>query len=180
MTPRRIKPTKSTKTTILIVGEGPTEKAFLQYLKELYIGRDEDFAVKVECGSGGAPSSVIQKAIRLRGSRDYDKCYVLLDADRPIETDYKLAHRMNKRPRVETLKATPCIEGLFLAILKHPGFSQASASSDHCKREFETKYLAYDKKTDKRSYADKFPRGMLDQQRANVPEFNLILTAMQV
>ncbi len=180
MTPRRIKPTRNTKTTILIVGEGPTEKAFLQYLKELYIARDYAFAIKVECGSGGSPCSVVQKAIRLRGSRAYDKCYVLFDADRPLETDYKLSDRMNKRPRIKVIKATPCIEGLFLAILEHPGFSQASAVSDNCKRDFHAGYISEDKKMDKRSYSDKFSKAVLDSQRAYVPELDLILKAMQV
>ena len=177
---RRIKPTKNTKTTILIVGEGPTEKAFLQYLKELYILRENDFAVKVESGTGGSPSSIVQKAIRLRGSRGYDKCYVLIDADKPLETDFKLADRMKKRPRVEVLKATPCIEGLFLAILKHSNFSQGSASSDYCKKEFEATYLASDRKTDKRSYVDKFPKTLLDERRTQIQELDLILSAMQV
>lgn len=180
MTPRRIKPTRNTKTTILIVGEGPTEKAFLQYLKELYIARDYAFAIKVECGSGGSPCSVAQKAIRLRGSRAYDRCYVLFDADRPLETDYKLSDRMNKRPRVEALKATPCIEGLFLAILKHPGFSQASAVSDSCKRDFHADYISEEKKMDKRSYATKFSKTIFDGRRGQVPELDLILKAMQV
>jgi len=180
MKPRRIKPTRNIKTTILIVGEGPTEKAFSQYLKELYIARDYEFAVKIECGSGGAPCSVVQKAIRLRGSRAYDKCYVLFDADRPFETDYKLSDCMNKRPRIEVLKATSCIEGLFLAIMKHPGFSQASAVSDSCKRDFHAGYISEDKKMDKRSHAVKFSRTLLDDRRGQVPELSLILKAMQV
>lgn len=180
MTPRRIKPTRNTKTTILIVGEGPTEKAFLQYLKELYVARDYDCAVKIECGSGGSPRCVVQKAIRLRGSRAYDKCYVLFDADRPLETDYKLSDRMNKRARIEILKATPCIEGLLLAILKHPGFSQESAASDDCKRDFHAGYISEDKKMDKRSYAGKFSKAMLDSQRTQIIELDLILKAMQV
>lgn len=180
MTPRRIKPTRNTKTTILIVGEGPTEKAFLQYLKELYLARDYAVAIKVECGSGGSPCSVVQKAIRLRGSRAYDKCYVLFDADRPLETDYKLSDRMNKRPHVEVLKATPCIEGLFLAILKHPGFSQVSAVSDSCKRDFHADYISEEKKMDKRSYATRFSKTILDSRRGQVPELDIILKAMQV
>ena len=177
---RRIKPTKNTKTTILIVGEGPTERAFLQYLKELYILRENNFAVKIESGTGGSPSSIVQKAIRLRGSRGYDKCYVLIDADKPLETDFKLADRMKKRPRIEVLKVTPCIEGLFLAILKHSSFSQRSASSDYCKKEFESTYMASDRKTDKRSYVDKFLKTLINERRASVPELDLILKAMQI
>ncbi len=153
MTALKKKPARRSKMTILIVGEGPTEKAFLQHVKELYITRDYDFAVKIECGSGGAPHCVVQKAIRLRGSRAYDKCFVLFDSDRPLEIDSKLTHFMNKRPSVEILKATPCIEGLFLAILKHPNFAQQSAISSNCKRIFEIEYIAADKKTDKYAYS---------------------------
>ena len=171
---------KRTKTTVLIVGEGPTEKAFLGHLRELYIIRDGNVAVKVECGTGGAPVSIVQKAIRLCGSRAYDKCYVLIDSHIPFNPDYKLSARMNRRPRIEILKATPCIEGLLLAILEYPNFSQASSSSDNCKRDFEKRYLTAEKKTDKRSYSNKFPKTLLDSRRSNIPELNLILQAMQV
>lgn len=180
MTAKRIKPTKYIKKTILIVGEGPTEKAFLQHIKELYLTREADFVIKVECGSGGGPKSVVQKTVRLRSSRAYDKCFVLVDADRPLETDRKLEERMHKKPHVEILKSTPCIEGLFLLILQHPNFSQTSTLSDNCKREFESKYIPADKKTDKRSYADKFPREVLEGRRGSIPELDAILKAMQI
>lgn len=181
MTALKVKPARNSKTTILIVGEGPTEKAFLQFIKELYIMRDADIVVKVECGSGGSPRSVVERAIRLCASRAYDKCFVLFDADLPLETDAKLKQRMQKKPSVQILKATPCIEGLFLAILKHPGFFQNSAlASASCKREFEANYLSADKKMDKRSYASHFTKETLDKLRKYIPEFDAILKAMQV
>ena len=180
MTALRAKPTRASKTTVLIVGEGPTEKAFLQFIKELYIMRDADIVVKVECGSGGAPCSVVQRAIRLRGSRAYDKCFVLFDADLPLETDGKLKHRMKKKPSVGILNATPCIEGLFLAILRYPNFSQKSATSDNCKREFEASYLSAEKKMDKRAYASHFSKEVLDRIRKDITELDAILKAMQM
>lgn len=51
MSPNVDERVRKTKTAILIVGEGPTEKAFLQYLQEIYISREADVAVKIECGS---------------------------------------------------------------------------------------------------------------------------------
>lgn len=180
MNARRIKPTKNTKKTILIVGEGETEKAFLQHLKELLVSREADFVVKVECGSGGGPKGVVQKTIRLRSSRAYDKCFVLVDADRPFEPDSKLEDRMRKKPRVEMLKSTPCVEGLLLAVLQHRNFSQTSVTSDYCKREFEAKYIPADKKTDKRSYAERFTEEIIRSRRAAVAELEAILKAMQV
>ena len=142
---------RRTKTTILIVGEGPTEKAFIQYLKEMYITREMDIAVKVECGSGGSPRSVVEKAVRLKGSRAYDKCFVLIDADLPFDPDGELERRMRKKPHIEMLKTTPCIEGLLLAILDL-GFSQQATTSIESKRIFKSNYLPEEKKTDKCSY----------------------------
>lgn len=177
---RRKKEINCVKTTILIVGEGPTEKAFLQYLKELYISRDAPFSIKIESGCGGSPNSVIQKAIRLRGSRAYDKCFVLVDTDKPLTPDLKLQKRMHQKPRIEILGATPCIEGLFLAILQHPRFSPSKTASDSCKYEFEKNYIAPDKKPDKRSYADRFSRTILEERRKQIPELDAILKALQV
>lgn len=170
---------RRTKKTVLIVGEGPTEKAFLQHIKQLYITREMDIAVKVECGSGGAPRSVVERAVRLKGSRSYDKCFVLVDADLPFEPDSELEKRMRKKPRVEMLKATPCIEGLMLAILKHPKFSQTKTSSNDCKQMFD-KYVSQHKKTDKRSYESIFPKENFDTRRQNVGELNSILKAMGI
>jgi hypothetical protein len=178
--PRRaMRPERKTKRTILIVGEGPTEKAFLQHLHELYVSRDSDFAVKIESGFGGAPSAVIQKAVKLRSARAYDQCFVLIDSDRPLEMNHTLQERMNKRPRIEVLKSTPCIEGLFLTILGHSNFTRNSASTDQCKRNFEA-YMTDDRKTDKRSYATRFTKQVLDAQRHAIPELDRILKAMQI
>jgi len=180
MTAQRIKPTKSTKKTILIVGEGATETAFLQHVKELLIPRDAKFNVKIECGFGGGPRGVVQKTIRLRSSRAYDRCFVLVDSDRPFESDRKLEELMRKKPRVEMLLSTPCVEGLFLAILQHHNFSQASATSSYCKQEFEAKYIPADKKTDKRAYAERFTQRVIEDRRHAVLELDAVLKAMQI
>ncbi|MFH1289051.1 MAG: RloB domain-containing protein [bacterium] len=171
-----MKPARRTKTAILIVGEGPTEKAFLQYLKELYVTRDDDIVVKIECGSGGSPKCVVQKAKRLCGSRAYDKCFVLIDADRLSENDCKINKHTKK---IRILKATPNIEGLFLAILQYPNFSQVTAYSVMCKKEFERNYLSGDKKMDKRAYPAIFSREMFEARRKNIPELEEILKGMR-
>jgi len=145
----------------------------------MYITRDMDIAVKVECGSGGSPRSVVEKAVRLKGSRAYDKCFVLVDSDLPFEPDGELKRRMNKKPRIEMLKATPCIEGLLLAIV-NPEFSQQATTSSEGKRIFESNHLPEDKKTDKCSYERIFSKQMIEERRAVVPELDSILRAMEV
>ncbi|MCD4779932.1 MAG: RloB domain-containing protein [Candidatus Omnitrophica bacterium] len=173
--PRLQKKQRRTKKTILIVGEGPTEKAFLLHIRDLYVTRDMPLAVKVQCGSGGSPQSVVEKAIRLK--QHYDKCFVLVDSDVPFEPDKELQKRMKKKPRIEMLYATPCIEGLMLAILQHPKFSQTKTSSDDCKRMFD-KYVPEDKKTDKRAYEGVFSKESLDAGRKDVSGLGDILKAM--
>jgi len=178
MVPRPQRKQRRTKKTILIVGEGPTEKAFLQHIKQLYVTRDMDVVVKVECGSGGSPQSVVEKAVRLKSSRSYDKCFVLVDSDVPFEPDKELLKRMKKKPRIEMLNATPCIEGLMLAILKHPKFSQTKTTSDDCKRIF-NKYVPEDKKTDRRSYEGVFTKEILEARRKNIEELDAVLAVME-
>lgn len=179
MVSRPRQPFRRTKTTILIIGEGPTEKAFLQYLKAMYITRDMDIAIKVECGSGGSPRSVVEKAVRLKGSRGYDKCFVLVDSDLPFDPDGELERRMRRKPHIKMLNATPCIEGLLLAILDS-GFSQQATTSVESKRIFETKHLPEDKKTDKLSYERIFSRQVIEDRRSSLPELDAILRAMEI
>ncbi len=170
---------RHTKKTVLMVGEGPTEKAFLQYLKDKYITREMDIAVQVECGSGGSPRSVVEKAVRLKGSRAYDKCFVLVDADLSFEPDGELEKRMRRKPHIEMLNATPCIEGLLLAILD-TSFSQQATTSVESKRIFETNHLPEDKKTDKHSYERIFSRQVIEERRTSLPELDVILRAMEI
>ncbi|KQC14624.1 MAG: hypothetical protein APR63_13785 [Desulfuromonas sp. SDB] len=176
MVARRKRPVRRTKKTVLIVGEGSTEKAFLRYVKEIYITREMDISVKIECGAGGSPRNIVEKAIRLCGSRSYDKCFVLIDTDIPLNVDKKLLTRMKRKPKIEILKSIPCIEGLFLAILEITGYN----SSDQCKRIFESTFLSSDKKTDKRYYGKLFPKEVLDQKRTQINELNNILKAMGI
>ncbi len=180
MVPRLKSKPRQTKKTILFVGEGPTEKAFLQYIKELHITRDMNVVVKVECGAGGSPESVVERAVRLKGSRAYDACFVLIDQDRPYAPDTVLARRAKKKPPVNILLSTPCIEGLLLTILDHQGFSQNTATSDDCKRMLRDHYMPADKMTDKRSYVRLFSKERLNDRRACVAELGKILNAMEL
>lgn len=116
--------------------------------------------------------------MRLKGSRAYDKCFVLVDADLPFEPDRELKKRMRRKPHIEMLNTTPCIEGLLLAILDSD-FSQQVVTSDESKRIFETKHLSEDKKTDKRPYERIFSRQIIEERRIDVPELDAILRAME-
>lgn len=168
------------KITILIVGEGYTEKAFLQYLAELYITRDMDINVKIESAEGGSPQRIIEKAIRFRENIAYDKCFVFIDNDVPLKLSKTLGKKMKKKPGIQILNSTPCIEGLFLLILEHKNFSGKKENSAECKKIFEENYIPKGRKTDKREYVRVFPREMIEKRRREVRELEGVLRAMGV
>lgn len=171
--------TRKTKTTVLIVGEGSKDKAFLRHLQDMYVSREDDIIVKIECASGGSPRSILEKATRLRSTRDYDRCVVLIDKDRLLETDRELRRRMKEHPPVQIVWIKPCMEGLLLEILRYPDFSRHNASTDFCKRQFEF-HIPIDRQTEKSSYARIFPKAKLDSCCSRVRDLHTILKAMQV
>ncbi len=170
---------KRTKKTVLIVGEGFTELAFLQHIKDLFVTRNSDISVKVEHANGGSPEKVIEKALRLRASKSYDCCFVLLDVDVPFQPTSSLTKKMKRKPELQVLKATPCIEGMFLAVLNQNNFSQSSTNTRDCKHIFES-YVPNDKKTEKYSYRPIFTITVINNRRNSVPELDAILKAMDV
>ena len=170
---------KRTKKTVLIVGEGFTEFAFLQHIKELFITRSSGISVKVEHANGGAPEKIVEKALRLRTSKSYDSCFVLLDVDVPFEPTASLTRKMKRKPEIQVLSATPCIEGLFLSVLDQINFLQSSTNTRDCKRLFDN-YVPSEKKTEKYSYRPIFTITVLQERRNSLPELDAILKAMDV
>lgn len=169
---------RKAKTTVLIVGEGPKDKAFIRHLKDTYVTREDDIAVKVDCGAGGSPRCVVEKAIRLRDSGAYDRCIVIVDEDRKLYTDSKLKKRMREKPPVEINWIKPCMEGLLLQILEHHNFSRYKASAAFCKHEFAC-YIPVDKQTESTAYIPLFTKVKFDICRKGIRDLDIILKIMQ-
>lgn len=170
---------RKTKVTVLIVGEGSKDKAFLRHLQDMYVSREDDIIVKIECASGGSPRSIVEKATRLRSASGYDKCMVIIDQDRSLETDRELRRRMKEHPPVQIVWIKPCMEGLLLEILRYPNFSRHDVSTGFCKRQFEA-HIQIDRQTEKSSYARIFSKDKLDSCRRTIRDLNTILKVMQV
>jgi len=115
----------------------------------------------------------------LRDNKAYDICVVVVDRDRPLETDHILNKRMKDNPPIRIISIKPCMEGLLLEILDHHNFSRHNSSSDTCRHEF-VQYIPIDKQTDKTSYTRIFPKTILDSRRKKVMDLDIILKVMQV
>ena len=155
---------RKAQKTLLFVGEGPTEKAFLDYLKELYHQRWSGISIKNKSADGGSPDDIIRKAVKWVQFESYDNGCVLLDADIPIpEPSRKKASQKG----INLYIPSPCIEGLFLKILGD--FSHINPDTQSCKSEFHRKYLTEDEATEKDNYRKIFPKELLDRNRTIPP-----------
>lgn len=110
------------RKTLLIVGEGDTEWAFLTYLKRVYCQGKNTVKVTVRNAHGKGPEHVFDYAKRCCRAADYDKVAVFMDTD--IAWTKALLAQAEKLGIV-LIGNTPCVEGLFLTLLNKsvPGLS---------------------------------------------------------
>lgn len=142
--------------TLLIVGEGLHEKAFLQHMKLIYDGQNNQ-TIKVDAASGGSPIEIIDEAIRKYNHADYDKKIILLDTDVTIrQQDRDKARKKN----IELIISSPiCLEGMLLEVLGHR-VPELSSATD-CKKRLHP--LLSGTPTKPSSYAQIFPKAVLDE-----------------
>lgn len=106
------------QTTLIIVGEGEHDKAFLNHMKAIYDNRQTGQKVKIDFSSGGSPHDIIKASCKKVSHTQYDRKFILMDADVTIrQQDYDLA----KEQGIEVLLSTPiCLEGMLLDVLTQP------------------------------------------------------------
>ncbi len=151
--------------TVLLVGEGKTDCAFLKYIKSLYIGRGCGVSVKVRNAHGKGPDYMVGYTIG-QCNADYDRIAVLLDTDLQMST---ATRKRAKRRKIQVIGSTPCIEGLLLKILgKH-----VPETSAECKGQRGVTLPA--QLTRPENYQEHFPRDLLDDRRGQVPELDELL-----
>ena len=132
------------RKTLLVVGEGHTECAFLNYLKTLYCRGSASVSVKVVNAHGKGPENVLQTAVSTQKRASYDDVVAVLDTDIPwTETLKKEARDKN----IQLIGNSPCIEALFLQLLNEP----VPAQTEQCKAQVAALVTA--DLLDKRSYA---------------------------
>lgn len=143
-------------SSLIVVGEGPHDKAFINHMKHLYDSRSNGQTVKVESATGGSPMSIVKSALKSKHV-DYDKKYVLMDSDVEIP---KQCLDYAKQKKVTIILSTPvCLEGMLLELLKFKVVD--GATNTECKRLLHPKLSG--EPTDKESYATLFTKPVLDE-----------------
>ncbi|MFC1749617.1 hypothetical protein ACFL2V_12515 [Pseudomonadota bacterium] len=117
--------------TLIVMGEGPHDKAFLNHMKGLYDDRKTGQIVKIDSADGGSPRDIINSVIRKCRHTEFDRRYILLDSDVTIpQQDREKA----KKAGIVLVESKPiCIEGMLLDILGQsvPGTNQGCKDSLH-------------------------------------------------
>ena len=157
---------RTARHTILLVGEGATDAAFLEYIMSLYITRGCGVSAKVIHASGKGPDNVVNHAIRQRQNKDYDRVVTLLDNDLEMSIT---ARKRAKSKKIAIIKTTPCLEGLFLKILG----KNVPGSSANCKAQVGIKPPT--RKNARAYYQKNFPKQFLDERRNKVSELRRLL-----
>ena len=160
---------RSVSHTVLLVGEGATEQAFLRYIKSLYISRGCGVGVTIRNAHGKGPDHVVDYAIRQCRNAAYDRVVVLLDTDLEMSAAVRRRARTKK---VQIIGSTPCIEGLLLAILGE----HVPATSTECKQRYggvlPVRLVLLE------DYSEHFPKNLLDGRRAEVYELDELLDCL--
>ncbi|MDR5903034.1 hypothetical protein QEJ81_13030 [Halomonas icarae] len=142
------------QSTLLVVGEGAHERAFLEHMKQLYDRRDNQQRLTVKAADGGSPGDVLRVVRKRYQHIDYDRRVILLDADVPIPRQVEDDAR---RLDIVLLLSQPiCLEGMLLDVLgqRAPGTAKACKSCLHPQ--------LTGPPTERSSYAGLFPKAVLD------------------
>lgn len=148
-----------TNTTLLIVGEGIHDKAFINYLKHLYDSRDNNQKISVHSADGGSPNDILRTTMKKYKHTDFQKTYILIDSDVLINQQTRDLARRNK---ITLIESTPvCLEGMLLTVLGEK--VRLGDTSDACKARLHHRLDGHPASKD--SYSILFPKTLLDETK---------------
>lgn len=113
MSPRTRKRRKAQRT-LLLVGEGRHDAAFLNHVKQLYAPRHCGLAVTVMNAKGKGAKHVVEWTIRQAKYRAFDRVAAMLDTD--TNWDEKVA-KLAKDNSIQVLTSVTCLEEVLLRVL---------------------------------------------------------------
>lgn len=142
------------QSTLLVVGEGVHERAFLEHMKQLYDRRDNQQRLTVKAADGGSPGDILRVVRKRYQHIDYDRRVILLDDDVPITQP--VADEARRLGIVLLLSQPVCLEGMLLDVIGQ----RAPATAKACKHRLHPQLSG--PPTDKTSYSPLFSLAVLD------------------
>lgn len=154
------------RRTLLIVGEGRHEEAFLKHVRQLYAPRGCGLEVTVKNARGKGAKHVIDWTGKQRDIADYDTVAAMLDTDQDWSPQVE---KLAKVKRIKVLASEPCFDAVMLRLL---GLS-AKGEARNMKKSL-APYLNNDP-TDRMNYAEHFGRERLEGGRGKEPTIDALL-----
>jgi hypothetical protein len=161
-----VKKVRYQRKTLLVMGEGDCEYAFLKYLKSIYCSDSFGVKVTIRNAQGGGPDSIIYQVIRQIRLASYDRQIALLDTDLAWPDKLK---KNAKNHKIEMIGSIPCLEGLLLSVLSKP----VPETSDICKKNLR-EYTKVDM-TEWQHYAPHFSKEAFEEARKILTELDKLL-----
>lgn len=153
--------------TVLLVGEGDAEVAFIEHLKALYITRGCGLALTVKNARGKGALHVVDVAVSQSRNAAFDVRAVLLDTD----TDWNdKTQAIARKAKVQVVPCRPCLEAMLLAL--HGETAQGKSSAHH-KQTFAVRFGA--QAHDVSVYGKHFSFELLEKARSRSPELEQLL-----
>lgn len=152
--------------TLLVVGEGRHEVAFLNHLKHLYVPRGCGLSVTIKNARGKGALHVINWTARQIANVDYDAVAALLDTD----SDWNAkTQKLARTKKIQVLKSEPCFEAMMLRLLGKPAIGDAHT----LKKQFAP--LVNNDATQRDHYASNFGPVCLQTGKSKEPTINALL-----
>ena len=166
------------RQTILIYCEGKTEKIFVKYLYALFTSETQlkNRRIKIKEGDGGGPLHLINKVKNDPAS--YSDKYIFLDMDKKSKIEIKNLEETARKNHIELIWSVPCLEGLFLKILKD-NFNEKSFDSARCKSLFKNEYNKGQDSWDKDLLEKYFSKMRLNTKKRTIPILKKIIHIIQ-
>ena len=156
-----------TYRTLLLVGEGRTEEAFLQHVKSLYAPRGCGLSVKVKNARGKGAWHVVEWTSRQLAIARYDAVAVLFDTDK--DWSESVARRA-RAARIKVLKSEPYFEAMMLRLLNQSDVGDSKA--------LKGRFAPFVRNDALRAgnYADHFGKDFLEAQRGREAAIDALLS----
>ena len=158
------------KRTLLLVGEGRDQEAFLKYLKSRLVSRGAGLVVTIKNAKGKGAKHVIEWTIKQAANAAYDEIGVLFDTDTDCWTP--MVEQQAKKNNILLLKSEPCFEAMMLRMLgKNP-----ETTTEKLKKQF-SPFVDGDA-TESENYAKHFGLEMLSAYQHKEPAIKQLLTLL--
>ena len=162
--------------TIFIYCEGKTDGLFVQHLKKLYLLRGTKH-VAIKTGTGGDYSTFISEVKKNAQVRDYDEKYIVLDSNGKNKEELQKAEKLAQEKHIQLIWQKPCLEGIFLRILKSVKFIKEK--SEFCKSNFNKLYMSYNTPLSEILLEKLFTKDILNSKRREVQELDQLIKLMK-